>query len=283
MRERWQNLNGLWDYAVARRTEPQPAKFAGKILVPFALESALSGVGRPFTPDDRLWYRRGFAVPRDWDGQRVLLHFGAVDYECTLWVNGGLVGSHTGGSDPFTFDITPFLRERPGAGGDAPNELVLAVTDPTDTGEQPRGKQQLDPRGIWYTPVSGIWQTVWMEPVPAGVSLRELRLTPDVEAGRLRVAALVNAAVEDDTLAVRCTAPGEGRGDRVDDHPRQPRGMARNSQARALDAREPVPLRPVGRAGDRSRTPGARASGPRSGRSCRRSARRSGRPTPGPR
>jgi beta-galactosidase/beta-glucuronidase len=210
VRERWQNLNGLWDYAVARRTEPQPATFAGKILVPFALESALSGVGRPFGPDDRLWYRRRFAVPRDWDGQRVLLHFGAVDYECTLWVNGGLVGSHAGGSDPFTFDITPFLRDRSGGGGDAPNELVLAVTDPTDTGEQPRGKQQLEPRGIWYTPVSGIWQTVWMEPVPDGVSLRELRLTPDVDAGRLRIAALVNAAVEDDTLAVRCTALAKG-------------------------------------------------------------------------
>src|SRR4051794_13608005 len=184
VRERWQNLNGLWDYAVAKRTEPPPTKFAGKILVPFALESALSGVGRPFGPEDRLWYRRTFAVPRDWDGRRVLLHFGAVDCECTLWVNGALVGSHIGGSDPFTFDITPFLRDRSGAGGDAPDELLLAVTDPTDTGEQPRGKQQLDPRGIWYTPVSGIWQTVWMEPVPEPVSLRELRLTPDLEAGR---------------------------------------------------------------------------------------------------
>jgi beta-galactosidase/beta-glucuronidase len=211
VRERWQNLNGLWDYAVTKRTEPLPARFAGKILVPFALESALSGVGRPFGPEDRLWYRRGFAVPRDWEGQRVLLHFGAVDYECTLWVNGGLVGSHTGGSDPFTFDITPNLHHQAGAGDDAPNELVLAVTDPTDTGEQPRGKQQLDPRGIWYTPVSGIWQTVWMEPVPQDVSLRELRLTPDIEAGRLRIAALVNAAVEDDTLAVRCTALVKGK------------------------------------------------------------------------
>jgi hypothetical protein len=207
VRERWLNLNGLWDYALARRTEPQPATFAGKILVPFALESALSGVGQSFGPDDRLWYRRTFTVPADWRGQRVLLHFGAVDYECTLWINGGLVGSHMGGSDPFTFDVTPFLRP-----DDArPNELLLTVTDPTDTGQQPRGKQQLDPRGIWYTPVSGIWQTVWMEPVPAGVSLRELRLTPDVEAGRLRIAALVNEAVEDDTLAVRCTALVRGQ------------------------------------------------------------------------
>jgi beta-galactosidase/beta-glucuronidase len=207
VRDQWQNLNGLWDYAVAPRTEPQPSKFAGKILVPFAIESSLSGVGRSFTPEDRLWYRREFKVPRDWGDERVLLHFGAVDYECSLWVNGGLVGSHTGGSDPFTFDITPYLRDR--AGG-ASNELVLAVTDPTDTGEQPRGKQQLDPRGIWYTPVSGIWQTVWIEPVPAKVSLREVRLTPDIETGRLRVVPLVNFAVEDDRLAARCTALVKG-------------------------------------------------------------------------
>lgn len=204
VRESWANLNGLWDYAVTRRTAPAPTVYEGKILVPFAVESALSGVARKFTPDDRLWYRRTWTVPAAWQGQRVLLHFGAVDYACSLSVNGGLVGTHTGGSDAFNFDVSDFLRE--GA-----NELVLAVTDPTDAGEQPRGKQQLDPRGIWYTPVSGIWQTVWAEPVPRAVHLAELRFTPDLANARLRVAALVNAAVEDNSLAVRLTASTQGR------------------------------------------------------------------------
>lgn len=204
VREKWDNLNGLWDYAIVKRTDPAPTAYQGKILVPFAVESALSGVAKGFTPDDRLWYRRSWTVPSAWKGQRVLLHFGAVDFACTLWVNGGLVGSHEGGSDAFKFDVTDWLR-------DGANELVLAVTDPTDAGEQPRGKQQLNQRGIWYTPVSGIWQTVWAEPVPKDVYLAELRLTPDLANERLRVQALVNAAFEDNALAVRLTASAKGK------------------------------------------------------------------------
>jgi beta-galactosidase/beta-glucuronidase len=204
VRSAWQNLNGLWEYAIAPRTAAAPSSYEGKILVPFCIESALSGVARKFTPADRLWYRRSWTVPADWRGQRVLLHFGAVDYSCVLWLNGALVGSHTGGSDAFHFDVTDYLR-------DGANEIVLAVTDPTDTGEQPRGKQQLDPRGIWYTPVSGIWQTVWAEPVPRDVHLAELRFTPDLANSRLRVAALVNAAVEDNALAIRLTASAKGQ------------------------------------------------------------------------
>ena len=111
VRAQWANLNGLWDYAITRRTAPAPASYEGKILVPFAVESALSGVARKFTPDDRLWYRRTWMVPAAWQGQRVLLHFGAVDFACTLWINGGLVGSHSGGSDAFSFDVSEFLRE----------------------------------------------------------------------------------------------------------------------------------------------------------------------------
>ena len=203
VRERWENLNGLWDYAITAKTAPAPAKFDGQILVPFAVESSLSGVGKSLSPEQRLWERRRFQTPAAWKGERVLLHFGAVDYECSVWINGGLVGSHSGGFDPFTFDITAFLK-------DGANELLVGVTDPSDTGEQPRGKQVLKPQGIWYTSVSGIWQTVWMEPVTAQLHLAELRLTPDVDAGGLRVAALTNEATADDTYAVRVTASGAG-------------------------------------------------------------------------
>ena len=203
-RERWHNLNGLWDYAITPKTASAPTNFDGQILVPFAVESSLSGVGKALQPDQRLWYRRSFTPPAAWKGERILLHFGAVDYECALWVNGGLVGAHTGGFDSFSFDLTPFLK-------DGANDLLLGVTDPSDTGEQPRGKQQLKPEGIWYTPVSGIWQTVWLEPVPAALSLAELRLTPDVDAGGLRVVALTDKALGDDTYAVRLTASAEGK------------------------------------------------------------------------
>jgi beta-galactosidase/beta-glucuronidase len=204
VRERWLNLNGLWDYAIAPKIGSQPAKFDGQILVPFAVESALSGVGKSFTPNDRLWYHRTFSLPKDWVDNRVLLHFGAVDYECVLWLNGGIIGAHKGGSDAFTFDITEFLK--PGE-----NEIQLAVTDPTDTGEQPRGKQQLDPKGIWYTPASGIWQTVWLEPVPKEDYLAEIRFTPDVANKRLLITPLSNTATERDDLAVRITAFAKGK------------------------------------------------------------------------
>src|SRR5438876_8580896 len=111
VRERWVNLNGLWDYAITSKTAPAPTKFDGRILVPYAVESSLSGVGKPLRPDQRLWERRRFDVPAAWKGERVLLHFGAVDYECGLWFNGAYAGGHSGGFDSFTFDITPFLKE----------------------------------------------------------------------------------------------------------------------------------------------------------------------------
>lgn len=203
-RDRWQNLNGLWDYAISPRTAPLPAKFDGKILVPFCVESTLSGVGRPLTPSDRLWYRRNFTVPAAWKNDRVLAHFEAVDFDCTLWLNGALVGHHTGGSTAFSFDLTDYLR-------DAGNEIVVSVWDPTSEGEQPRGKQILDPRGIWYTPVSGIWQTVWIEPVPKNRRLAELRLTPEVDERRVKIEALIDSAIEDDTYGVRVTARADGQ------------------------------------------------------------------------
>ncbi|WP_420151865.1 glycoside hydrolase family 2 protein [Spirosoma sp.] len=199
VRQQWQNLNGMWEYAITPKTAPQPTRFQGQILVPFSVESTLSKVTKSLSPDQRLWYRRNVTIPRDWNGQRVLLHFGAVDYECSLWVNGGLVGSHTGGSDAFSFDVTDFLK-------DGQNQLVLGVTDPTSTGEQPRGKQLLNPNGIWYTPVSGIWQTVWMEPVAKERYMEEVRLTPEVDSGRIRVEVLTDKPSTNPTTAIRVTA-----------------------------------------------------------------------------
>src|SRR4029079_17129361 len=132
--DQWQNLNGLWDYAIVAKGEEQPTAWQGKILVPFAVESRLSGVKTTVSPDDRLWYRRTFQRPKMAENGRLLLHFGAVDWQCKAWVNGKQVGEHRGGYDPFTFDVTDAAR-------DGDNELVVAVFDPTDAGTQPRGKQ----------------------------------------------------------------------------------------------------------------------------------------------
>ena len=180
VRSDWMSLNGLWDWAVVATNAPKPDRWSGQILVPFPIESALSGVGRVLQPSERLWYRRSFRIPDSWAGRRVLLHFGAVDWEATVWVNGRLLGQHRGGYDAFSFDITDAL-------GDAKDhEIVVAVWDPTDTGFQPRGKQVLEPRGIWYTSVSGIWQTPWLEPVPSTFIERVL-VTPSVDEQTLTV------------------------------------------------------------------------------------------------
>lgn len=172
-REDWQCLNGMWDYAVSgRETETMP-EAEGKIRVPFCIESVLSGVERPLQPEEKLWYRRTFSLPQEWEGSRILLHFGAVDWQARVFVNGTKVTEHCGGYTPFSADITDTLQP-----GD--NELVVAVTDPTDAKGQPRGKQSLDPQVIFYTAVSGIWQTVWMEPVPARY-ITGVEIIPDLK------------------------------------------------------------------------------------------------------
>jgi len=201
-RERWLDLNGLWDYAIAKAAAPQPMRMDGQILVPYPVESKLSRVARKVTPDDRIWYRRSFTVPRDWAGEHVMLNFGAVDFAATIWVNGAVVGSHKGGFDTFGFDITDYLK--PGR-----NELVVQVADPTSAGTQPRGKQILDPSGIWYTAVSGIWQTVWLEPVPK-LHIDDVRATPDIDRGVVDVAVALSGWAND-TDAVKLTASAGGK------------------------------------------------------------------------
>ena len=180
VRKDWLNINGLWDYAITARDAEQPEKFDGEILVPFPCESALSGVMKAVGKDKRLWYRRTFKIPGKWKGQRVLLHFGAVDWDTTVWVNGKELGNHKGGYDAFTFDITNALKTS------GPQEIVLSVWDPTNDGSQPRGKQVKKPGGIMYTAVTGIWQTVWLEPVPE-TYIKSIKIVPDIDAQKVEV------------------------------------------------------------------------------------------------
>ena len=196
-RPEWQNLNGLWDYAVTdKSTTSAPAAYDGKILVPYCIESALSGVMKPFLPTQRLWYHRTFTVPEAWHGQHLLLHFGAVDWDTMVFVNGQSIGEHRGGYDGFEFDITRPLR--PGT-----NEITVGVTDPSDTSWQLRGKQTLHPGGAAYTAVSGIWQTVWVEPV-ASSHIESLHMVPDASGTVLHVT--VNARITPHPMSLTITA-----------------------------------------------------------------------------
>ena len=196
VRQQWMNLNGLWDYYIGTK-RTIPTEWDGKILVPFPVESSLSGVMRMLDKNNYLWYQRTFTIPADWAGQQVLLHFGAVDYQARVYLNGSLVGTHTGGYGAFSIDITQQL---------APGENTLAVMaiDNTDETAQPLGKQRYNPGGpgsIWYTQVSGIWQTVWLEPVPQSY-ISNIFATPDVDHGKLSVTVVGGNATDNEAVSV---------------------------------------------------------------------------------
>ena len=196
VRTGWQNLNGLWQYRIQEKDKAQPQDYAGQILVPFAVESALSGVGERVGQDSVLWYKTTFTAPSARRGNRVLLHFGAVDWETYVYLNGQEIGSHQGGYDPFSFDITDQLQKK------GPQELVVKVWDPTDEGPQPRGKQVKEPQRIWYTPVTGIWQTVWLETVPESY-IASTKNTPSLEQSSFVISAQIENAQPNDQLRVR--------------------------------------------------------------------------------
>jgi hypothetical protein len=181
VRNRWLNLNGLWDYQITNKQSEQiPASWQGKIMVPFPIESSLSGVMEPLLPGQRLWYHRKIIIPEDWKDNRILLHFGAADWKTTVYLNGRELGADLGGYDSFTFDISSAIN-RAGA-----QDIVVSVWDPTDSSWQMHGKQTLNPGGCSYTACSGIWQTVWLEPV-SHTNIEHIKMVPDLSANTLKL------------------------------------------------------------------------------------------------
>lgn len=197
VRGNWVNLNGQWNYAIVPKSssDSKPASFQGKILVPFAVESALSGVGKTVGKDSLLWYQRTITLPAKPKNQNVLLNFGAVDWECDVFVNGKKAGSHKGGYDAFTVDITPFLIKG------STQDIAVRVYDPTSDGPQPRGKQIKNPNSIWYTPVTGIWQTVWLETVPA-TYIASTKHTPDIDQESVKIKPAIKNAQPGDVVRI---------------------------------------------------------------------------------
>ncbi|MDX9883095.1 MAG: glycoside hydrolase family 2 TIM barrel-domain containing protein [Prolixibacteraceae bacterium] len=202
VRSQWQNLNGLWDYSVLPKGSYIPSSFEGQILVPFAIESSLSGVQKTVGENNELWYSRLFSVPSEWKNKNVLLHFGAVDWQADVWLNGIKIGTHQGGYAPFRFDITSFLVKN------KPQQLVVKVWDPSDKGFQPRGKQVSEPRTIWYTPVTGIWQTVWIEPVEKAY-ISHLKAIPNIDGNTVSVFASTEGTLSNDIIEVKVLDNGK--------------------------------------------------------------------------
>jgi len=201
VRSTWQNLNGRWEYAVSQRFGSKPETFTGQILVPFPIESALSGVNRPLSPREQFWYHRKFEVNPGLQAGRSLLHFGAVDWHCRVYVNNEFVGEHFGGYDPFSFDITDFLTE-------GENHLLVSVWDPTDALPIQRGKQVLKPGFIWYSAYSGIWQTVWLEYV-SETYINSIKITPDIDENILTLETKISHAQGDLIIKARVLDQGK--------------------------------------------------------------------------
>lgn len=197
VRSGWMNLNGRWDYAIVPKGEKAefPVAAEGEIVVPFAVESALSGVGRRVGEDSVIWYRRQIELPSSYKKNKILLHFGAVDWQCEVFINGQKAGMHEGGYDPFYFDITDLVKKS------GPQTITVKVWDPTDKGPQARGKQVTHPEGIWYTPVTGIWQTVWIEPVPLSYIV-STKHDADIDNQRLSVAVNTENKMDGDQIKI---------------------------------------------------------------------------------
>ena len=183
-RKDWLNLNGFWSYSITDINSGKPVKFDGKILVPFCVESSLSGVMKSLNEKQILWYFKEFEIPKEWKDKNIIIHFNAVDWKCELFINDIKVGEHFGGYSEFNFDITKYLKE-------GINKITLKVLDPSDKGYQPIGKQCLDPQVIWYTSVSGIWQTVWIEPVN-DLYIKNIEINNDYDNKEIKINCKVN-------------------------------------------------------------------------------------------
>ena len=191
----------MWNFTIVEKNSNKPETFDGNILVPYPVESALSGVQERVGENRELWYKRSFTVPAAWKDKNIVLNFGAVDWQADVWINDIKVGSHKGGYTPFSFNITPFLVK-------GEQKLLVKAWDPSDKGNQPRGKQVENPHGIWYTPVTGIWQTVWIEPVEAAY-ITLLKTVPDIDRGNISVTADTRGTVTSDIIEVKVLEDGK--------------------------------------------------------------------------
>ena len=185
----------MWDYEITKLGVNKPNFYKNKILVPFPIESSLSGVHKNVGKDNELWYHSTFIIPKLWKGKNIILHFGGVDWKSEIWINDVYVGSHQGGYDPFSFDITSQLNNK------KKQKVVVKVWDPTDEGYQPRGKQTINPHGIWYTAVTGIWQTVWIEPVNSNY-IKTVNIVSNVDESNISIKLISSETLEKDYFEV---------------------------------------------------------------------------------